>query len=339
MVPISDCAGRCLLRSRDRLAVWFGVGLLLASTPSRASETVAIHAPAEELTPLARRLGSELVSAGYAVRFVSGEPEAHCEAGNAEPLWVSIVGAPNGDDHAIATLCFRGLAATVMGVRADPARFAVAAAEALNGLRAQPVVISEPTSRPAAAREHARLTPGTPIASPRARHARIGLSLAASLIADPDDFPVLWGASLNAAVPLSSRVHWVLAGFAPAVRAELSSPQAELRAGLAYLRTGFALHQTLGELGLSSSATGGAALIWVEADAKPPLIGGSAVAVSAIASVGFQLSYPEHKTLFVLSRAGATLLLPAGRIVVPSESTSTLGPLLLEASLGLGVRL
>jgi hypothetical protein len=319
--------------------VWFSVALTLASTSIRANDSVAIRATSEELTTLARRVGSELVSAGYSVRFANDEPAPGCDASSAETLWISIAESGTPTDEAIATLCFRGLAATVKGPRADPARFAVAAAEALNGLRAQPVAATEPPSRPTAARADEKAPLADAAGARRTRHARPALMLAESLIVDVREFPVLWGTSLDVQVPLSQRVQWVVDGFVPVTRAELSSSEAELRAGLAYLRSGLALHQTLGELGVGSSVTGGAALMWVKADAKAPRVGGSATALGAIASVGIQLSYPERETLFVLSRARATLLLPAGRFVVPAESSSTLGPLLFEASLGLGVRL
>jgi hypothetical protein len=51
-----------------------------------------------------------------------------------------------------------------------------------------------------------------------------------------------------------------------------------------------------------------------------------------------QLAYPDRGRVFALAGGRATLLLPAARFILPKESSPTLGPALLEASLGVGAR-
>jgi hypothetical protein len=252
---------------------------------------------------------------------------------------VSIAPDPADPAFALATVCSRGASATARAPRADPARFAVTAAEALNGLHATPI---SNASRANASRSNpqraATVAPGATNEDALARRDPLALSLAETLVLDPRGFPALWGTSLDAEWALASRIGLTLGVFVPISRAELSNAEADLHAGVAFARAGVAFRGALGDFGLSGSLVAGPAWIWVRADASAPRVGGRASTVSALASVGAELNYPDRGRVFALAGGRATLLLPAARFVLPSEPSPTLGPALIEASLGVGAR-
>jgi hypothetical protein len=246
---------------------------------------------------------------------------------------VNLAPDPQSADSVLATLCFHGVTATASGPRTDPARFAVIAAEALNGLRAEPAASARPSPAPLAkvrpVEASSALAPGD----------TFQLSLAETLLLDPLGFPPLLGSSLDAELSLNARAALLIEGFFPVSRAELSGSQADFHVGFAFARLGLALRQTVGAFALSGAFTAGPAFMWVKATAKPPRLGGDASALSAIGSVGLRLCYPGHGRFFTFAQSRATLLFPAGRFNLPNDPSPTLGPLLIEASLGVGARL
>ncbi|MFZ5890473.1 MAG: hypothetical protein ACOY0T_05335 [Myxococcota bacterium] len=310
--------------------VWFWGVALLTST-ARANEPIAVKSAAAELEPLASRVALELTSDGYTVKVETAEAPAQCEASST--AWVSLA-RDASDNSVVAIVCFDGSSVATRGSQAEPSRFAVTIAEALNGLRAAPA----PAPQAAAASPDVRDTLSRPAANspPKARRT---VSLAETLLIEPLGFPVLWGSSLDAEFSTGTHSSIVCGGFFPISRAELSNSQAELRVGMAFVRVGAALRYSLGEFALSGSFVAGPALTWVSATATAPREGGSASAVSLLSGVGAQLVYPERSPIFALALARASLLLPGIRFALPNEAPHSLGPALLEASLGVGVRL
>ncbi|MES1185163.1 MAG: hypothetical protein ABUL60_15230 [Myxococcales bacterium] len=285
------------------------------------------------------RLGSELASASYSARLeVSDEPLACQRApfeGHIRVAWVSLTLDPENRDLVRATLCFDGATVVMIGPRSDPARFAVTTAEALNGLAAAPKSTAQRPSPPATTVQAP--SPESVLPPPlRDRHA---LSLVETLIADPGGFPVLWGSAVDAELSLGRHFALMVEGFFPISRAELLNADAELRAGLAFMRLGPALRYSMGELTLSGSLVVGPAFTWVTARATPPYVGGTDSAVSAFGAAGVQALYPEQSPIFALALVRASLLLPAARFALPQAPPRSLGPALFEASLGVGLRL
>jgi len=249
--------------------------------------------------------------------------------------WVSLSPAPEQPAAALATICSRGTLVVTRGPLSDPTRFAVTAAEALNGLRAEPVTSApRANAAPPAATQQSPEPNATPQPSSWA-----SLALTQTLVLDANRFPLLWGSGLEGELALNSRMSFVLGLFYPISRAELSNAEVELSAGLAFLRLGIALRHSIGDFALSGSFAAGPALIWVHAQAKPPRVGGNARTTSALGSLGLQLCYPARGSVFALAGSRATLLLPAARFVLPGDRSPTLGPLLVEAAIGVGLRL
>lgn len=334
MARISDSAARCW-RTRSRsVAALLSLACVAFARQGSAGEVVSVLSSGAELEPLLSRLESELTTGGYTVRVELATMQPACTSGSNE-AWVSIAVDPENSEFALATVCSRGATATTRGPRADPARFAVTAAEALNGLHAAPIASAPRPSEPQNAAAIAPLAPTHDLA---VRRGRVAFSLAETLVLDPRGFPALWGTSLDAEWTFASRFALLLGGFVPISRAELSSAEADLHAGVAFARAGVSYREELGEFGLSGSLTAGPAWIWVSADANAPRVGGRASTVSALGSVGAELTYPARGRVFALARCRATLLLPAGRFILPNEPSRTLGPALIEVSLGIGAR-
>lgn len=338
MARISDSAVRCW-RTRSRcVALLLSVACVGFARQARADEVVAVQSSSAELEPLLSRLESELTTGGYAVRVEPASATLTC-AGGTNVAWVSIAPDPANRDFALATVCSRGATATTRAPRADPARFAVTAAEALNGLHATPIAnVPRATAPRSSQRRAATVAPIASNENALSRRDRIAISLAETLVLDPRGFPALWGSSLDAEWALASWFGLNFAVFVPISRAELSNSEADLHAGLAFARVGIAFREALGDFGLSSSLAAGPAWIWVRADANAPRVGGRASTLSALGSVGAELVYPGRGRVFALACGRATLLLPAARFVLPNEPAPTLGPALIEASLGVGAR-
>lgn len=334
MVPTNAFAARSWLGRRARLCCLLGA--LFVSTVANAAESIGILSTSIEIQPLVARLASELRSNGYSVRFEPFDPARRCTSASGAPAdsWISLAPDPEQPASVITTLCFGGAKLVTRGPRADPARFAVATAEALNGLRAKPLAIPE---RTLPGPESGALDQGAERRDTEA--ARSSLELAQALVIDPGGFPLLWGASLDAELAVSRSFSLVGGGFFPITRPELASSEVSLTTGVAFARAGAALHLATSTVVVSASLTAGPAFTWASADAEAPRVGGSASTVSAIGSAGLRLDYPARGQVFAAAQARASLLLPAIRFAVAGAEARTLGPALLETSLGVGLRL
>ena len=80
MVRINGSVARCCLRRSRSLAVSIGSALLALTGLARANETVSLRSANLELEPLLNRLGSELASAGYSIRYEHSDEPLPCRA-------------------------------------------------------------------------------------------------------------------------------------------------------------------------------------------------------------------------------------------------------------------
>ena len=229
----------------------------------------------------------------------------------------------------VATICFEGTQVVVTGAEENSARFAISAAEALNGLCATARLDKPERPRVAA--------PPTKTSSPaQSQHA---ISVGQTLVVDPAGFPPLWGATLDLELGLGAHTALVLGGFFPVARAGTSTQHAELSTGVTFMRVGPALRYDIGRFAIAPSLTIGPAYTWVTAQADAPYIGETAATFGVLGSAGLAIAYPARSTVFAAATTRASLLLPSPRIQVPNEAGRDLGPLLLEASLSFGLRL
>jgi hypothetical protein len=335
MVRISGSATRFL---RGLSLLWvLGSPAFAGTAFSQPRRSVTVSASDAELEPVAGRLSAELASAGYSVNLQFARPIGSCERapqGSTAGAWVRLEIEPTKDDEVVASICLDGTAVRVEGLKSDPARLAVNTAEAINGLEATAPSFKLPVmaTRPVARRETsaALSVPARP---------RRAIILAETLLVDPTGFPHSWGTSLDVELGLGPHTALVLDAFFPIARAELSTRNAELRAGFSFLRVGPALRYSLGDLALSGSVVVGPGFTWVTAEAVSPYVGGKDWAFGIWGAVGIQMIYLERSPVFAVAMARGALLLPNPRFSVPDEARRDFGPFLIEASLGIGLRL
>lgn len=294
---------------------------------AQASQSVVVHAADAAPEALVGRLSAELASAGYTVSLQLSDQKAACEPGKGAHVTLAPDSARDG--ALVATICFEGTEVVVAGAEGNPTRFAISAAEALNGLRATAGIDTQ--QRPRA-----------PVAPPKtsdpARHHQ-SVSVGQMLVMDPGGFPAFWGATVDVELGVGAHTALMLGGFLPVVRAETSTRHAELSTGVTFLRVGPALRYDVGHVAIVTSLAVGPAYTWVTADADPPYIGQSAAAFGVLSSAGLGIAYPARSAVFAAVATRASLLLPSPRILLPDETRQDLGPVLAEASLSIGLRL
>jgi hypothetical protein len=320
-----------------------------AARTAGASERVSISYGEPSLQPFAERLASELGSDGYAVAVVQGGDPSPCEqpavgaasaGSSADAAWVRLAFDPAGGDAVIASICFRSTVSLLQrvaarGTRAEPERFALTTAEALNGLRAQVPLVS---TRAAVADRAAVPPAATPSASPSTAPAENSVALSQTALLDLGGFPVLWGVGLHAQLGVTPALRLTIESFAPISAAELANQQAQVQTRLTWLRAGVEARLTQGAARLGCSLLAGPALSWATAEAEPPYIGAADVALSGLITLAGSVEYPSNSPVFVLGAARFSTLLPGVRVAVGGDTSHTLGPWLAEASLGVGVR-
>lgn len=309
------------------------------------------HDPARH-AEAAARLASELGTEGYAVELrVEPEPTP-CDPGAALPVssdsvqkaWIRLTPGPDGDDVVVASICFLGslpllLKAAPSAPISEPRRLAVAAAEALNGLRSKvpgvAPVAEPPKPAPVAP------PPARPVAPPPAvEQERPGASVAfgASLLATVPDLPPALGASLDAVLGVSASFGLALSGFVPVAGATVESPAVTAEVRSAWLRLGPRLSAPLGDVELSGALLVGPAVTWATAVARAPRRGAAAVSPGVIAGVGAALEYPRTGVLFARASASASVLVPGVRVELWSGEPRPRGTFPLGGAIGLGVR-
>jgi hypothetical protein len=326
MAPMRGSVARSWLRRSSAWLVFTALWSVARSAP--ASQSVVVHAEGAELEPLVGRLCAELSTAGYAISLVSSDPPVACQHG--ETAWITL--APSSTDSAavVATLCVDGTQVTVGGPRADPARLAIGTAEALNGLGA-----AAPPSPP----WRSNVTTEPASESPLRLRIPHAVSAGQMLLVGPGGFPPLWGTSMDVELGLTAHTALVLGGFFPVARAKLATSAGEVRAGVALLRVGVALRYSLASFAVTGSLVVGPAYTWVTAKAFSPYVGSPDFAFGVAGGAGLSVGYPSRSRVFAVAGSRAGVLLPSPRFKLPNESPRDLGPLLLEASLGIGLRL
>lgn len=317
-------------RSWLRLSsVWLvGAALWSAAKPAQASQSVVVHATGAALEPLVARLCAELTTAGYAISLAPSDPPVACRHG--ETAWVTL--APSSTDSAavVATICVDGTQVTIDGPRADPARLAIGTAEALNGLGA--TAPASTASRATATTKPARESP-PPLRIPHA------LSAGQMLLLSPTSFPLLWGTNVDVELGLTEHTAVVLGGFFPIARAKVSNSLAEVRTGVTLLRVGLALRYSLGRFAVTGSLVVGPAYTWVTAKTVSPYVASPDFAFGVASGAGLSVGYPSRSRVFAVAGSRADVLLPSPRFKLPNEEPRNMGPLLIEASLSVGLRL
>jgi hypothetical protein len=330
MARIGGSVSRCWLRLS--LSLLLGCAVWAVAGRARASESVVVHATGGAPEPLVGRLCAELASAGYAVSLQLFAPPPACERGKS--AHVALAPDPVHREALVATVCFDGTEVEVVAATADPARFAIGAAEALNGLRA--AAARKTQERPRSPALASRSPPdGGSLPGARPRHS---VSVGQSLVVNPGGVSPLWGVSFEVELGVSPRAAVVLGGFFPLARAEMSTRAAVLRTGVTFLRVGPALRYSLARFALVGSVVVGPGYTWVTATAEAPYVGRTDGALGMLGSAGLALAYPDRGPVFAAATSRASLLLPSPRVELPNEAAKDLGPLLLEASLSFGLR-
>jgi hypothetical protein len=319
--------------------------MLLCVTRAVAVETISIAHSDPELDEVVDRLVTELSTDGYPVRRAEPSERSPCDrlseprpAAGAKGAWIVVARDASDPERVIASICFRS-AVTVLqrvsaqGLRREPERFALTTAEALNGLSAAvPWVVPQP-ARPAETSG-----PLIPPARRSARGASNALTLATAAVVDAAGVPPLWGLELASTARIHANLAWQLAAFVPVTSAEIENASVSLRARTSWLRLGPSLHAELGAARAQVSLLAGPALTWASADARSPRVGTTDVALSSLVTLGAALQYPRESWLFVQGAAHLSALLPAVRLALAEDTSHALGPLLFDASFGVGLR-
>ncbi len=321
-------------------------GLCLAPR-ARAADVIAIRYRDPALAELVQRLANELTSDGYVVQLPATHEASPCErpandgASERTPnaAWISVVADPADPQTVLASICFRGSVTLLQrtssrGLRSEPERFALTTAEALNGLSAQvPVLVqraTRPNPRAAAPRAEAAVLDA-------GGHGMNSLSLGQSALIDPSGVPVRWGVALEATLPATANLSLSFDAVLPVSAAELNSSEVRARLRTAWVRGGTTLSWRVARANVTGSLLAGPALSWATAEAEPPRVGTADVALSALVSLGLGLEYPQDSGVFARASARATALLPAGQVAL-ADDTRRLSPVVIEATLGIGVR-
>lgn len=159
------------------------------------------------------------------------------------------------------------------------------------------------------------------------------------MLVDPAGFPLLWGTTVDVELGLTEHAAVALDGFFPITRAKLSTSAAELRTGVAFLQMGGVLHYSLARFAVAGSLAIGPAYTWVTAKAVSPYVGEADFAWSVVGGAGLSVTYPNRSRVFAVAGSRAAVLVPGPRFELPHEAPRDLGPLLIEASFGIGLRL
>jgi hypothetical protein len=297
-----------------------------APTQAQARQSVVVHTASATLEPLVSRLCAELASAGYAVSVDLSEPSEECA--RSKEAWIAL--ATKLEDRAVvvSTVCFKGTEVSVAGPQANPGRLSISTAEALNGLRA---------TAPSKVRERPRPT-AAPAMMVGARPSHT-ISVGQELLIEPSGFPLQWGATFDMELGLTAHAAFVLGGFVPIQRAEIATKSAELRVGVSFLRVGLAMRYSLARFAVAGSLLVGPAYTRVTAKAISPYVGDGAFAPGVLGGAGLGVSYPDHGSVFAAAASRACILLPSPALKLPNEVSREIGPLFIEASLSIGIRL
>jgi hypothetical protein len=327
------------------------LAVTLSSNAHAAGVTVSIQYTGEEEREFADRLVSELSSEGYVVESRAVDEPTPCDANGAKLVsvganakaWIRLSEDPERAETVVATICYLGALpflqqASSSAPKSDPRKLALAAAEALNGLRSKvplPVPEFEQRAPPA--------VPATPItkeavARTDAATLENSVLLGGALMLNAPDFPIVPGVTTNANLGVTRSVSLLVDALWPVSGAELESPEVTAKVRTAWLRIGPRLRWAAGDFDLSGALLAGPALSWATAVARAPRAGAADVTAGAVLSIKALAEYPRRTAIFAFASASASVLLPGARVKLDGSVSEPLGTFPLEASIGLGAR-
>ena len=342
------------LRHSLRVAIVIVVTALLTS-PGRARTeevSVSLHYASEAELEHARRVASELASEGYAVEISSTPVRSPCDADASSLVtpfkgtkaWIRLAADPANADRVVAFICYLGAQpllqhAVPSAPRAEDGTLALAAAEALNGLRARlPALRNEPeiAAQPSE-RRPAPVEPSPSAGAPR-RSAENSLVIGTGVVRHLPDFPTTLGITARGTLGVIPSLALVIDVLAPTAGGELASEAVTARIRTGWVRLGPRVAWVLGDFELSAAALAGPAFTWATAVASSPRVGTADIAPGAILTLGAFLQYPAATAVFGCVSASGSLLLPAPRINLGEAGTAARGYWPVDASIGLGLR-
>jgi hypothetical protein len=296
---------------------------------------VYVQTPPQAALDYGNRLFAELRSDGFAVESPPRSSASPCDTGNApspdlDAAWLEL-SFDAETNEIVTTLCYAAAGvlerASVRGDARDPKRLALATVEALNGLRARPNTIARPLQPPI----RVRLPP------PAAPAFNAVFSDAALAIEGAGGGPLV-GVTLGLDAAL--RGPWSIAAeaFWPVRETEASAADRELSLGATWVRVGPRLELIATPLRLGVSAEAGPALVWASARATPPLLGTTERTAAAIFSGGLWLEVPSASPVYLRATGLVSRLVPSIELELGDGRVRSFGELLVETSIGAGVR-
>lgn len=333
-------------RHLPRVAWVATLAATLAATSRAAAEVhVSVQYDSEERVELARRLGSELESEGYAVELSATNVTSPCEAKGTAPLvtgdsraWIRLGPAPSGGDSAVASICYLGSLpflqqASASAPASDPRQLAVVTAEALNGLRSK---VSPAMAESEVPQRRETAPPATDDVSPATSLAN-SLALGVAVLGNAPGYPAAPSVTLRASLGMSAAADLVVDALLPTAGAEVTSTQMTATLRTAWVRVGPRLRWAAGDFELSSAVLAGAAISWATAVAVPPRVGATDISPGALFSLAAAVEYPRRSPVFASIAASGSMLLPGLRTNL-GEGESPRGSWPLEAGIALGTR-
>lgn len=314
--------------------------LVLVTTRARADVQVVVSQPSPEHELAAGKLVTELRSEGYVVQWVSYPAETPCtrttataHAPSASGIWIEL-GSSGAEPEVTATICYRPPLGALDRARVtapldDPQRLAIITVEAVNGLRSAPRPAEMPPRKAAA-------TDGAPLNAWQPRRAQLGVG-AATVLDVTGAGPVI-GAELRLAVSLDEALAMQAEVFVPALAAREVGVDRTLWLRAAWVRLGLRRRWLLAQAELDASLAVGSALVWARSDPRPPLVGTTALAATALFSAGLGFVYPRESLVDFYVQAHASRLVPDVKLTTDRDHTRPFGALLLDAALGLETR-
>jgi hypothetical protein len=323
----------------------------LAANAHAADVTVSIQYADEPEREIAERLVSELSSEGYVVESRAADEPTPCDASGAKLVsigagakaWIRL-GEDASGETVVATICYLGSLpflqqASSSAPKSDPRKLALAAVEALNGLRSK-VPPPAPEPEHGAARDAAPEAPDTKNSAASRDEAtlRNAVMVGGAVVLGVPDFPVVPAVTTSANLGITPSTALLVDALWPVGGAELESADVVATVRTAWLRIGPRLGWGTGDFALSGAALAGPALTWATAVAHPPKAGAADVTAGVVISLKALVEYPRRTPIFALASASASALLPAVRVKLDESVSEPLGAFPFEASIGLGVR-
>jgi hypothetical protein len=333
------------------------LAVLTATGRVRAEILVSLQYESKAELEHARRVASELASEGYTVEIGTIPELSPCDPNGPRLItisrdtkaWIRLAADPADADKVVAFICYLGAQpllqqAAPSAPRGEGDQLALAAAEALNGLRVRlPPIQNEPERAPhPVAKTPLEDEPRSPpVSQPDPVSNSLvsnSLVLGTSLVRNFPDFPATPGIAGRGTLGVVPGLGVVIAVFVPTMSGELASEAMTAKIRTSWVRAGPRLNWTLGEFEISGALLAGPALTWATAVAAPPRAGAADIATGAIVTLGAFLQYPTSNPIFGSASLSASALLPGARVNLGEGSTVPRGYWPVDASIGLGVR-